>query len=133
TQRFRGHADQWRNIMGKDDDAVADQIRADQIDILIDPTLHMARNRLLVMARKPAPVQVNWLAYPATSGLKAMDWRVTSEHLDPAGWPENSFNTERLARLPDTYLVYGPLVATDEPPVNLLPASRNGYVTFGST
>ena len=68
TERLRASADAWRNIVGLDHEQVAQWIRQDGIDILVDLTMHMARNRLLVFARKPAPVQVCWLAYPGTHG-----------------------------------------------------------------
>ncbi len=83
TARLRGHCDQWRDISGLDHKAAAQLIRGDQIDILVDLTMHMANNRTLVFARKPAPVQVCWLAFPGTTGVWAIDYRLTDPHLDP--------------------------------------------------
>ena len=85
TARLRSYADAWRNITGLDHEQVAQRIRRDGIDILVDLTMHMARNRLLVFARKPAPVQVCWLAYPGTTGVSAIDYRITDPYLDPPG------------------------------------------------
>jgi predicted O-linked N-acetylglucosamine transferase (SPINDLY family) len=80
------------------------------------------------MARKPAPVQVSHMAYPATTGLAAIEYRIADPHLDPPGESEQH-NAEQLARLPDCWWCYTP--EADEPPVNALPAAQRGYVTFG--
>ena len=107
---------------------VAERIRSDRIDILVDLALHTANNRLLVFARKPAPVQVTWLGYPGTTGLSAIDYRLTDPYLDPPGLFD-AFYSEESIRLPDTFWCYDPL--TDQPPVNALPALENGFITFG--
>jgi predicted O-linked N-acetylglucosamine transferase (SPINDLY family) len=127
TARLRASADAWRNIAGLDHEQAAELIRRDGIDILVDLTMHMARNRLLVFARKPAPVQVCWLAYPGTTGLAAIDYRLTDPHLDPPG-REDSYYSEQSIRLPDCFWCYDPLDA--EPAVNALPAAEKGYVSF---
>jgi protein O-GlcNAc transferase len=129
TARLQGTADAWRNIVGLSDERVAEMVRADGIDILVDLTMHMERNRLLVFARKPAPVQVTWLAYPGTTGLTAIDYRLTDPWLDPPGLFEPCYSEESV-RLADTFWCYDPL--TTEPAVNALPAAEKGYVTFGS-
>ena len=128
TQRLRVHAEGWRNVFGLDDDQLAEQIRADGIDILVDLTMHMAGNRLLVFARKPAPVQVAYLAYCSTTGLDAMDYRLTSRDLDPPDF-NDAWYRERSVRLPETYWCYEPGLAT--PAVGDLPALRRGAITFG--
>jgi len=127
TARLQGHTDGWRQTTGLDDSAVAAMIRQDKIDLLVDLTLHMADHRLGVFAEKPAPIQVTWLGYPGTTGVKAMDYRLTDPYLDPPG--TDSFYTEHSIRLPESFWCYDPL--TDEPPVNPLPADAAGFVTFG--
>ena len=150
TMQLRSYCDGWRNILGLTDEAVSDLIRQDQIDILVDLTLHMARNRLLVFARKPAPIQVTWLGYPGTTGLTAMDYRLTDPYLDPLAEEEekeekakkeekaaskdleqgvNSCYSEKSICLPDTFWCYDPRTAA--PAVSTLPALHNGYITFG--
>jgi len=90
----------------------------------------MAFNRMLVFARKPAPVQVTYLGYPNTTGQTAIDWRITDAIADPVGTTER-FHTEQLLRLPRTFLCYRPY--PDAPPVGDLPADRNGgRITFAS-
>jgi predicted O-linked N-acetylglucosamine transferase (SPINDLY family) len=128
TERLRGYADCWRSTAGLSDQQVADLVRGDQIDILVDLELHLAGNRLLVFARKPAPVQVAWLGCPGTTGLSTMDYRLTDPYLDPPGLFD-AFYSEESVRLPDTFWCYDPL--TDRPAVNALPAVNNGYITFG--
>jgi predicted O-linked N-acetylglucosamine transferase (SPINDLY family) len=127
TQRLRGYADVWRPIAGMSDVAAADLIRHDKIDVLIDLTVHMSYNRLLVFARKPAPVQVTWLGYPGTTGLTTMDYRLSDPYLDPPG--HDGFYTEETIRLPDSFWCYDPLA--ERPAVDPLPAAQAGYVTFG--
>jgi predicted O-linked N-acetylglucosamine transferase (SPINDLY family) len=129
TDRLRSHVDVWRDIKTLSDEEVAIQIRTDRVDILVDLTMHMERRRLLVFARKPAPVQVCWLAYPGTTGLATMDYRLTDPYLDPPGIFDRYY-AEESVRLPDTFWCYDPL--TDQPKVNALPARKNGYITFGS-
>jgi protein O-GlcNAc transferase len=127
TTRLRGHADVWRSTVGMTDSELAAQVSADRIDILVDLTMHMERNRLLVFAQKPAPLQVAWLAYPGTTGLTAMDYRVTDPYLDPLG-SDVSVYSERSIWLPDAFWCYDPL--TRDPSVGPLPARSNGCITF---
>jgi protein O-GlcNAc transferase len=129
TERFRSYADVWRNIVGLTDEQLAQLVRRDQIDILVDLTMHMARNRLLAFARKPAPVQLCWAAYPGTTGLSTMDYRLSDPYLDPPGLHDQDY-TEESIRLPDSFWCYDPLGT--EPQVGSLPALDNGHITFGS-
>jgi predicted O-linked N-acetylglucosamine transferase (SPINDLY family) len=128
TERLKGYADFWRSTVGLSDQQIADLVRGDQIDILVDLELHAAKNRLLMFARKPAPVQVAWLGYPGTTGLSTMDCRLTDPYLDPPGLFD-AFYSEESIRLPDTFWCYNPL--SDEPAVNALSARQTGIVTFG--
>ena len=121
-------ADGWRPITGRGDAEVAELIRADRIDILVDLTMHTANGRLLVFARKPAPIQVTWLAYPGTTGLSAMDYRLTDPYLDPDSESDCHYS-ERSIRLPDTFWCYDPLL--DDVVPSGLPALANNFLTFG--
>jgi predicted O-linked N-acetylglucosamine transferase (SPINDLY family) len=127
TRRIATYADVWRDVRALDDAALAERIRADDIDILVDLTMHMARGRLLAFARRPAPIQVAWLAYPGTTGVGAMDFRISDSRLDPEGFDDHY--SERTIRLPDSFWCYDPL--TTQPKVNTLPALQRGYVTLG--
>jgi predicted O-linked N-acetylglucosamine transferase (SPINDLY family) len=129
TERHRGYADVWRDTTGMTDAKVAELVRGDRIDILVDLAMHTAGNRLLMFARKPAPVQVAWLAYPGTTGLDAMDYRLTDPYLDPPGLFDACYPEQSL-RLPQTFWCYDPL--TDGPPVNALPAVSASVFTFAS-
>jgi protein O-GlcNAc transferase len=128
TQRIRGRCDQWRDIVHLSDEQVAEMIRQDRIDILVDLTMHMSVSRLPIFARKPAPVQVSWLAYPGTTGLATIDYRVSDAYLDPPGMDESCYS-EKTIRLPGCYWCYQPLV--DRVEVSALPCTAQGYVTFG--
>ena len=128
TQRNRGYADCSRSTVRLGDQEMAELIRADEIDILVDLKMHGHDNRLRVFARKPAPVQVAWLGYPGTTGLNAMDYRLTDPHLDPPG-QFDAYYSEESIRLPETFWCYDPL--TEGPPVSSLPAARNRFITFG--
>jgi tetratricopeptide (TPR) repeat protein len=127
TAALRLGADRWLNVHGITDAALADQIRADRIDVLIDLTMHMSGNRLGTFALRPAPVQITYLAYPSTTGLPQMDFRVTDPLLDPSG--SRPYPEKNLA-LPDAYWCYAP--PAEAPEINTLPALRNNHVTFAS-
>lgn len=128
TKNLQSQAMHWRSIVGMDNFAVADRIREDGIDILVDLTMHMAGGRPLLFALKPAPLQVTWLAYPGTTGLRTIDYRFSDPYLDPPG-VNDPYYSEQTLRLPDTFWCYDPLA--QEPEVNALPAETNGYITFG--
>ncbi len=128
TARIRSCADVWRETVGLNDVQIARLVREDHIDILVDLTMHMGQNRLLVFARKPAPLQVCWLAYQGTTGLSSIDYRLTDHYIDPPGLHEHDY-TEASFRLPDAFWCYDPLASG--PAVNSLPALACGQVTFG--
>lgn len=123
TARFQKHS-HWRNTTAWNDEQLAAQIRKDEIDILIDLAGHTSGNRLLVFARKPAPIQMTWLGYPNTTGLEAIDYRITDSWADPEGLTE-SLHTEHLLRLPAGFLCYQP------DPAAPLPEFKDKPFTFG--
>lgn len=121
-----GHA--WRDVARLSEAELASAVREDRIDILVELTGHTANNRLGAVAHRPAPVQVTWIGYPNSTGLEAVDYRITDDAADP----QDSTQTyvEELVRLPGCFLCYTP--GPDTPPVGPLPALSNGFVTFGS-
>jgi len=128
TERLKQKFHCYRDIRGLDHQTVAELIRSDQIDILVDLAGHVGDNCLLVLAHKPAPVQVTYLGYPDTTGVQAIDYRLTDELADPPS--SQCYYTEQLVYLPDGFLCYRP--PDWAPPVSPLPAERNGCITFGS-
>jgi predicted O-linked N-acetylglucosamine transferase (SPINDLY family) len=127
TERLRAHAHHWRDAVGMTDERLAELVRQDGIDILVDLDSHTPGNRLLMFARKPAPVQVTYLAYCSTTGMPAIDYRLTDPFFDPIEQPR--FYAEESIWLPDTYWCYEPLPGVSE--VAPSPALANGYVTYG--
>ena len=128
TVEMQRYAHLWRRIDALDDAQAARLIRDDAIDILVDLSGHTRGNRLGVFARKPAPVQIAYLGYLNTTGMAAMDYRITDANADPPG--AERFHSETLLRMPQSSWCCRP--PGDAPPVATLPAQRSGYVTFGS-
>jgi predicted O-linked N-acetylglucosamine transferase (SPINDLY family) len=128
TERLKALADDWRPIAGLSDGQAAGQIIEDQIDVLIDLGGHTAGNRLDVFARRPAPLQLTLFGYPNTSGLAAMDFRVSDPVSDPPGMTEDLY-TEKLLHLPDLAWVYQP--PTDAPDPGPPPCLNYRSFTFG--
>lgn len=128
TSRMKAKFNVYRSTVGHSDQDVAAMILEDQIDILVDLAGHTAENRLMVMARRPAPIQVTYLGYPDTTGMSAMDYRMTDALADPEG--QDLFCAEKLVRLPHCFLCYHP--PEDAPPVMPPPVLVSGGVTFGS-
>jgi predicted O-linked N-acetylglucosamine transferase (SPINDLY family) len=128
TARLQRYADHWREIAAHDDLAASELVRRDQIDILVDLAGHIAGNRLGVFARKPAPIQVSYIGYQNTTGMSAIDYRLTDDWSDPTGTTD-VFYTEKLVRLPRSFFCYLPVESPEVPP---LPAHANGQITFGS-
>jgi protein O-GlcNAc transferase len=129
TRRIQAVADHWRSVVDQPDARVAELIREDRIDVLIDLAGHTSGNRLRVFARKPAPVQVTHCGYPGSTGLAEIDYRLTDPYCDPPGRTER-FHVEKVVRLPEAHWCYAPPAHT--PPVGPLPAQEPGAVTFGS-
>jgi protein O-GlcNAc transferase len=129
TQRLRADADDWRDIWRLTDDVLIELIRSDRIDILVDLSGHSLSNRLAVFARRAAPVQVSYLGYPASTGLAAMDYRITDAVTDPPV-PADDLHCERLLRMPDSQWCFRPFGTPAAP--GPLPARKAGFVTFGS-
>jgi protein O-GlcNAc transferase len=124
TRLVRRHVDTWRDVAGLADEQLAELVRADGIDILVDLAAHSGHNRLLMFARKPAPVQATYLAYCSTTGVAAIDYRVTDRFLDPPG--EWNGYTEASIYLPHCYWCYS------APPQGRPPTERRaGPRTFG--
>ena len=128
TERLSPLADRWSVLADLDEDGMAERIRADGIDILVECTGHMAGNRMLVMARKPAPVQVSFPLYPNTTGLDAIDYRIMDPYFGPPG--AEALHSEILVRLPDVHVCYTPGEDAPAPPAEL-PSLRTGHLTFG--
>lgn len=129
TKRLEQKVNCWRNIWGINDKQASELICNDGIDILVDLAGHTANNRMLLFARKPAPIQVTYLGYPNTTGLSTVDYRITDTYADPPHYTQR-LHTERLIHLPSSFLCYQPV--ENAPTVNELPALHNGYITFGS-
>ncbi len=130
TRRLHLHVEQWRQVPNVPDDRLAQLIRQDQIDILVDLSGHTSHNRMLTFARKPAPVQVTYLGYPDTTGVSTIDYRLTDPQADPADAPDASLYAEKLLRLPRTAWCYRP--SDDAPEPAAPPCLTSGHITFGS-
>ena len=128
TARYQSYVDHWISTKGMSDEALAERIRSDGIDILVDLAGHSAGNRLLTFARKPTPISVSWLGYGYTTGLGAIDYYLTDDVCVPAG-SERLF-AEQPWRIATPAYVYRPTVGMGE--VNSLPAQERGYITFGT-
>jgi protein O-GlcNAc transferase len=125
TERLKALADHWRPIGGMTDAQAVELVRADRLDVLIDLGGHTAGNRVLVLAARPSPVQATLFGYPNTTGLKAVDYRISDPLSDPPGATEHLY-AERVLRLPETAWVYAP--PESAPPVAPHPAAD---FTFG--
>lgn len=128
TQRYKSYIDHWIPTLGMSDETLAQRIREDGIDILIDIAGHTAGNRLGTFTLKPAPVSVSWLGFGYTTGLTAMDYYLTDEISAPKG-SERLFS-EKLWRIQTPSYVFRPGDGMGE--VGELPVLKRGYITFGT-
>jgi protein O-GlcNAc transferase len=127
TDEFQRTADHFIDVSSLSDKELINRIQADGIDILIELAAHTHGSRLLVFSRRPAPVQVAYLGYPNTTGAKYIDYWITDPYAHAA---EDEWHTEKLLRLPESFLCFGAL--QDRPRASRPPAGTNGYLTFGS-
>jgi predicted O-linked N-acetylglucosamine transferase (SPINDLY family) len=128
TARFQACTDEWRCLAGMTDEEAARVIREDRIDLLVELSGHTTGNRLLILARKPAPVQLSYLGYPGATGLESIDYRITDPCADPRS-ATGTHDSEPVMRLPETAWCFAPL--SGHPSVGPLPAMRHGYMSFG--
>lgn len=128
TERMIRLSRKWTSIAQMSDLEFAQQLRDDEIDILIDLAGHMSGARMSAVVQEPAPIIVKWVGgLINTTGVKAIDYLITDSIESPPG--TDGFYTEKLIRMPDDYICYLPPASI--PDVGELPALRNGYVTFG--
>ncbi len=129
THRLKESGWEWRDVSGISDDRLFEQIQSDQIHILVDLAGHTAINRMSLFAQKPAPIQVTYLGYPNTTGLQAMDYRITDAVADPPGLTDRWY-TEKLIRVPGSFLCYQ--APADAPEVSDLPLINADGIIFAS-
>ncbi len=129
TRRLESLPCHWREMTAVHPKRLAEQVRKDRIDILVDLTGHTGDNRLSVFAVRSAPIQISWIGYPNTSGLKQMDYYVTDAICDPPGMTDHLYS-ESLWRLPRTFCCYLPPM--EFPVISPAPFLSNGHITFGS-
>lgn len=129
TAAMQQYVQHWRRVESLSDEKAASLIQEDEIDILVDLSGLSAGHRLPLFARKPAPVQVTWVGYPATTGLSRMDYRIADALTDPPGLTDQWYS-EALWRLPEVFSVYEP--PAEAPEVRPTPALSRDYITFGT-
>jgi len=127
TERLKKVAHRWRDIQKLSTSEAANLIREDKIDILVELSGHTSGNRLDIMALRPAPIQITYIGYPNTTGLKSIDYRITDAVCDPLNTKQQY--VEKLVRMPKCFLCYTPSLHIPEP---VLPCLTNGFITFGS-
>jgi len=128
SARFKSYVDLWRAVTPMSPKDLAERIRRDGIDILIDLSWHTGGNRLSMFPMRPAAVQMSWLGFFASTGLDAIDYRLTDAIMDPPGQTE-ALHSERLLYLPSV-LTYQP--NENAPAITPLPMQRQGRITFAA-
>jgi protein O-GlcNAc transferase len=131
TERLQASAERWRDVSTNNDEQLAQIVRDDKIDILVDLSGHMGWNRLPTFARRPAPIQVTYIGYQNTTGMSAIDYRLTDAQADPPG-VSDPFYTERLVRLPRSFFCYQPAESPDVSPLPALDANRVTFASFNN-
>ncbi len=129
TVRLKRDVEHWHQLGDIADDDLERILRQDQLDILVELAGHSARQRLPVLAKRAAPAQVTYLGYPNTTGIAAIDYRITDARADPPG-ESDTLHVEKLVRLPESFLCYAPPATSGQALAG--PARRNGYITFAS-
>lgn len=129
TSKLEGLGGKWIYSYQFPDEELAKKIKNDQIDVLVDLAGHTGNNRLLVFARKPAPIQISWLGYPNTTGLNTIDYRLSDQVADPVGVADD-LSTEIIVRMDGGFHCFEAPI--DLPGIASTPALKNGYLTFGS-
>jgi protein O-GlcNAc transferase len=129
TEEFRQRTHLWRSTVGVSDEALAEMIRRDGVDILVDLTQHMAGNRLPVFARQPAPIQVSFAGYPDSSGVEAIGYRISDRYLEAGAMEEHAGRQEQVCLI-DSFWCYDS--QGNEVEVSGVPAGKSGLVTFGN-
>lgn len=129
SDRLQKKVDVWVGCSSLDDNALAQRIRQDEIDILVDLSGHTDGNRLSVFAQKPAPIQISWFGFPVSTGLSAMDYRITDACIDHVGKFDECYS-EKLIRLNRFYAAYRPEASAPE--IGPSPQQKNGFVTYAS-
>jgi predicted O-linked N-acetylglucosamine transferase (SPINDLY family) len=114
TQRLQAAAAEWWNVNQLSDEALAQRVIADRIDVLIDLAGHTAGDRMVMFAQKPAPIQMTWMGYTGTTGLAAMDYLLADRYQVPEDGAQHC--REKVLRLPDDYVVFDPLDTPDVAP-----------------
>ena len=129
TSELQNHSTKWHNIIKMPDLDVANLIRNDQIDILLDLSLHSSNTRLLIFAHRPAPIQMTYLGYPGTTGMKSMDYRISDRFIDPESETSQLYREKTL--YVSSYWCYQEPDVAIPVFVSPLPALKNGFITFG--
>ncbi|MEM9445113.1 MAG: tetratricopeptide repeat protein [Verrucomicrobiota bacterium] len=128
SEEIRSLVDKWYDVFDLTNDALAEKIHQEKIDILVDMVGHMNGNRLMAFAQRPAPIQVTQTGFPNTTGLSAMDYRISDFYLDPPGLTDD-YHSEKIIRLDSPGILYNP--PENSPPVAAAPFLENGHITFG--
>lgn len=131
TEKFKSLAVGFHDIVGLDHYRIVQLIKKDKIDMLIDLSGHTPKNKLRVFCEKPAPIQISYLGYPNTTGLRAIDYRIVDSVTDPPG-DSDTYATEQLIRMPRNFSCFSSLDKENISVARTIPYRRNGYITFGS-